>query len=65
MNAASKGIQGDGKVSLVVSKQEFEAQQTEAGENLVRCRVRPKRSHLDARGKLLFFAAKNTLSFLA
>ena len=36
VNAASKGIVGDGKVNLVVSKDEFEAQQSAAGDNLVR-----------------------------
>jgi hypothetical protein len=34
--AGPKGIVGDGKVSICTSKGEFEAQQTAAGDNLVR-----------------------------
>ena len=39
-DAASKGIQGDGRVKLCVSKEEFDAAQASAGENLVRPRMR-------------------------
>ena len=38
-NAASKGIQGDGRVKLCVSKEEFDAAQESAGDNLVRLRI--------------------------
>jgi hypothetical protein len=36
VNAATTPIQGDGKVLFAVSKEEFEAHQTAAGDNLVR-----------------------------
>lgn len=36
VSASSKGIQGDGRVNMVISKSEFEAQCAEAGDGLVR-----------------------------
>ena len=35
-NAAAKGIQGDGKVQLCVSKEQFDAINDKAGDSLVR-----------------------------
>ena len=35
-NAAAKGIQGDGKVQLCISKEQFDAINDKAGDSLVR-----------------------------
>ena len=35
-NAAAKGIAGDGRVKLCLSKEDFDAANAEAGDNLVR-----------------------------
>ena len=51
-NAAAKGIQGDGKVQLCISKEQFDAINDKAGDSLVRTRplsssptVLPRRLH--------------------
>ena len=45
-NAAAKGIAGDGRVKLCLSKEEFDAANAEAGDNLVRDRPpRPRVTH--------------------
>jgi thioredoxin 1 len=42
-NAASKGIVGDGRVKLCLSKEAFDAANAEAGDNLVRDPLFPTR----------------------
>ena len=45
-NAAAKGIAGDGRVKLCLSKEDFDAANAEAGDNLVRDRPpRPRVTH--------------------
>ena len=50
-NAAAKGIQGDGKVTLCVSKEQFDGIVDKAGYSLVRLPSLSSKSNHDSRAR--------------
>jgi len=50
-NAAAKGIQGDGKVTLCVSKEQFDGIVDKAGDSLVRLPSLSSKSNHDSRAR--------------